>query len=236
MKIMTFNIQNDMKKIPEGKTEALIELIRKENPDVIGLQELNNQMKKVLQKELTEYSFYGRSRFGVNFILDEYNSILIKRNIPVEETTTYSLGRNPNKVRSKNLLSIFPRICTTIVCVYKNQRIKIANTHIDHGLDRTKEYQLSVLYEVLKSNDYPLLLMGDFNMTSSNDNFQSFIKQSNLSDMCSNIGRTCKLSETDKAIDHILSDDRLKIDNVRKIDDFEYSDHFPIICEMDIKK
>ena len=236
MKIMTFNIQNDIKKIPEGKVDAILDLIRSEDPDIIGMQELNNQVKKILQKELTEYSCYGRSRFGINFVLDEYNPIFIKRSIPVQETTTYSLGRNPNKVRSKNLLSVFPRICTTIVCVYKNQRIKIANTHIDHGLDRTKEYQLSVLYELLKNNDYPLLLMGDFNMTSGNDNFKSFIKQMNMTDVCNDMGRTCKLSDADKAIDHILVDDRLITKNVKRIDDFDYSDHHPIVCDMDIKK
>jgi len=71
--------------------------------------------------------------------------------------------------------------------------------------------------------------MGDFNMTSGNDSFQSFIKQINMNDACSDIGRTCKLSESDKAIDHILVDDRLIIKNVRKIDDFDYSDHHPIV-------
>lgn len=235
MKIMSFNIQNDMKKASTNKIEAIVELIKTQEPDVIGMQELTFFVKTELQKKLPEYNFYGRSRYGINTFFDEYNCILTKRNIEVIETSTFSLGKKPYKVRSKNLLSFFPRICTTIVCVLDRRKIKIANTHLDHGFDRTKEYQLSVLYEVLKNTDYPLLLMGDFNMYPGNDNFKSFKVQMGLVDIAEDLGRTCKLSEGDRPIDHILINNQFSFSKVDKLRN-DISDHFPIVCDIELKK
>lgn len=235
MRVVSFNIQNDMKKASNEKIDAIAEFIKKHEPDVIGIQELTFFVKQKLQEKLPEYNFYGRSRYGFNTFFDEYNCLLVKRCVEVIETSTFSLSKTPYKVRSKNFLSVFPRICTTIVCVLDKQKIKIANTHLDHGFDKAKEYQISVLYEVLKNNDYPLILLGDFNMYPGNDNLKTFKERMNLVDVCENFGKTCKKSESDKPVDHILIGPTFEFTGAKKIVD-DISDHYPVMCDVEFKK
>lgn len=233
MKLMSFNVQNEMKKTKDEKVKKIVELIKKENPDIIGLQELTYNLKKQLEKELKEYHFFGRSRFCLNNFLDEYNSILVKRNIEVLEVNTYSLGREPDKVRSKNILSIFPRICTSIVCILNNKKIKVMNTHLDNFHVKTKKYQLSVIEKILKNNTYPIVIMGDFNMYSSTEHLKDFAKNMNLIDVFKNEGRTRNESPKNKPIDHIFVEKQFKYTN-NKIIDSDISDHYPIVCEIEI--
>ena len=235
MKIMTFNVQNTYKKPSPEKISGIIQIISEEKPDIIGMQELTPYLKQQLQKELKEYTFYGRPRFGGFPLVDEYNALIVKKNIAVIETNTYSLGRRPDKVRSRNLLSVFPRICTMIVCVIDGQKVKVVNTHLDHVFTRTKSYQLAVLYELLKDNNYPLVIMGDFNMYPGNDNLKDFIKEMQLKDIGHDLGKTCILSQSDRPIDHILIDERLKHKNLTK-KNIAISDHYPVVCDISLKK
>jgi len=234
MKVMSFNVQNEIKKVKNEKINKIIELIKKEDPDIIGLQELTYKLKKKLEKELKDYHFFGRSRYCINTFFDEYNSILVKRTIEVFEVNTYSLGKRPDKVRSKNILSVFPRICTSILCLLKNKKIKIMNTHIDPFHKKSKKYQLSVISNILKNNNFPIIIMGDFNMHSDNEYLEKFVKSLNLVDVLRNEGKTFKESKSDKAIDHILIGKEFKYSNVRIIES-DISDHYPVTCEIDIR-
>lgn len=235
MKVMSFNVQNTYKKPSDKKINEIIELINEEEPDIIGLQELTPYMKTKIEKQLKGYVFFGRPRLdGIPFA-DEYNTLVIKRNIQVTEVNTYSLSRRPNKVRSKNFLSAFPRICTTVVCIIDGKKVKVANTHLDHLFDRGKNYQLSVIYEIFRKNDYPLLIMGDFNMGSGNKNLKEFADKMNLQDTCHDLGKTCVQSASESPIDHIFADNCITVKNAKKID-ITISDHFPIVCEIEIKK
>lgn len=231
MKIMTFNVKNDMKKVTDEKVREIIEFLQKENPDVIGFQELTFSLKEKLAKELKDYTFYGRSRYGINTFFDEYNSLLVKKNIEIIETATYSLGKNPYKVASAKLGSI-ARICTMVTCIYNKKKIKIVNTHLENKKSNIKIFQLEVLYELLKNNNYPLILIGDFNMISENKNLISFIKKMNLIDTCKNEGKTRDETEANSPIDHILIDSSLKVYKAKKISDISVSDHYPLICEI----
>jgi len=231
---MSFNVKNEMKKLKEEKIQKIVELIKKEDPDIIGLQELTYNLKKKLEKELKTYHFFGRSRFCLNTFFDEYNSILVKRNVEVFEVNTYSLGRRPDKVRSKNILSVFPRICTSIVCVLNDKKIKVMNTHLDNFHAKTKKYQLSVIKKILKNNTYPFIIMGDFNMYSSTAHLKDFARSMNLTDIFANEGRTRNESPKDKPIDHIFIGKEFIYSNNRIIDS-DISDHYPIACEIEIK-
>lgn len=234
MKIMSFNVQNNYKRPTDEKINGILDIINRESPDIIGMQELTPYLKEKLRRELTGYMFYGRPRLGGFPIADEYNTLIVKKYISVVETNTYSLGRRPDKVRSKNVLSAFPRICTSVVCVIDSRKIKIVNTHLDHVFDRSKSYQLAVLYELLKDNEYPLLLMGDFNMYPGNESLKEFVKMLDLTDSGHNLGKTCKESKSDRPIDHILIGNSIEVTNIRKIEN-DVSDHFPLVCEISLK-
>ena len=51
MKIVTFNLQNDLIKETIDKKELLINFIKVENPDIICFQELNFKLKKYIEEK-----------------------------------------------------------------------------------------------------------------------------------------------------------------------------------------
>ncbi|MBQ1230157.1 MAG: endonuclease, partial [Clostridia bacterium] len=66
MKIMSFNIrvrvEHDGANCLDFRREKLISVIRKEAPDVIGFQEVQDASLKWLSEALPEYTFLGYGR------------------------------------------------------------------------------------------------------------------------------------------------------------------------------
>ena len=71
MKIVTFNLQNDLIKETIDKKELLINFIKVENPDIICFQELNFKLKKYIEENIQNYIIVGTSRYQTNNYIDE---------------------------------------------------------------------------------------------------------------------------------------------------------------------
>ena len=236
LKVMTFNIKNTYQnEIRDGvfsaRIEKIIKIIQKENPDILGLQEVTNEVKKIFDKIFVNYHIIGRSRYEKNIRRNEYNLLLIKKEIPVITYTTYSLGLNINKIRSKQLLSMFPRICTYAKINYQGTYINVYNTHLDHFFNKTKEKQLKILENIVSKDDEPVIIMGDFNMSRGNEIFKQFYKP------YLNVATKIKIPTFGKYyLDHILLSGHFSLikSYVHKHENYP-SDHYPVIAEIDFK-
>ena len=149
MKIVTFNLQNDLIKETIDKKELLINFIKVENPDIICFQELNFKLKKYIEENIQNYIIVGTSRYQTNSFIDEYNSILIKKDIDLLETKTFPLYKR----FKHDFFSIFPRICTYVKLKKANQTFQIYNTHLDHLFNYTRKHQLQMLKKHLKHHE-----------------------------------------------------------------------------------
>ena len=63
LKVMTFNIKNTYKKeingkIVSGRIKEIFKIIEKENPDILGLQEVTEEVKKNNRKYFFKLLFY----------------------------------------------------------------------------------------------------------------------------------------------------------------------------------
>ena len=150
MKIVTFNLQNDLIKETIDKKELLINFIKMENPDIICFQELNFKLKKYIEENIQNYIIVGTSRYQTNSFIDEYNSILIKKDIDLLETKTFPLYKR----FKHDFFSIFPRICTYVKLKKANQTFQIYNTHLDHLFNYTRKHQLQILKKHLHTFFY----------------------------------------------------------------------------------
>ncbi len=253
MKIMTFNLKNDMIFTRSHlrwkiRKNIVIQLIKQINPDIIGVQELTPEIKREFKTILSEYEFVGESRNHKDAWMNEHNDIgYLKDKYECLSHHTVWLSHKPSIEGSRLWSSIFPRICTTALIKEKesNQTVAVFNTHLDHLLATNREEEIKIVLDQMKNRkDYPLVLMGDFNTNIQSAALKKLVKSElNLVSVCTNqntMHHGSGKSKTDKLpIDYIFINNRLEVLEAHVIttsfNGIFPSDHFPIICEVQIK-
>lgn len=183
-KVMTYNIKLDYPKEGENswinRKPFFINQLKFYEPDVLGVQEaMPNQMKD-LDSLLPDYNFVGVGRDdGKNE--GEYSAIFYKKNeLKILKSGTFWLSETPEKV-SMGWDAVCNRICT--YALFKNKRSKqkiwVFNTHFDHvgKLSRLNSAKL-IIEKINEFNkkDFPIILLGDFNLEPESENIQ-YIKK-----------------------------------------------------------
>ena len=170
LKVMTFNIRYDN---PDDKLnnwkyrkEAVTKLIRAENIDILGAQEvLANQLKDITQR-LPEYNSIGVGREdGIE--KGEFSPIFYKKDkFSVLKSGYFWLSETP-EIPSKGWDAACERIATWAQLKDKasGKVVFVLNTHLDHvgTLARQKSVELLKKNTALLSEGLPQIIMGDFN-------------------------------------------------------------------------
>lgn len=239
IKIINFNIQNKVKnkKYDGGENaKSFANFINKETPDIICVQELTDAYEKNLKNLIPNYQFTGENRFNQKSIwyshFGEKNAIIT--NLNITKTKTYSLSQDLNKLGKRSLLSIFPRIATVTTVTKENQTFTVINTHLDHLTNIGRKNQLIYLKQIIElNNKYPIILAGDFNLNTENENFQNFVKYMHTKN-CKLVAikentfkppiNPFKISYNFKTPDHIFIPIDFNVENINVIDN-NISDH-----------
>ncbi len=174
IKIMTYNIRLETKddNINEWskRKKGLVSLIKKSNPDILGIQEgLPNQIL-YLSKNLDEYSMIGEGRDGKD--KGEYSAIYYKnKKLKLEKDETFWLSETPKKP-SVGWDAALKRIATVGVftTLNSNKKLVVYNSHFDHIGKIAREKSVNLIINHIKINNYfknAIIVMGDFNSVSS---------------------------------------------------------------------
>jgi len=172
LKIMSYNIKLDYPK--EGKNSwtnrkpFMVNQIKFYEPDVLSVQEaMPNQMKD-LDSLLTDYSFVGVGRDDGKDE-GEYSAIFYKKSgLEVVKSSTFWLSQTPDKV-GMGWDAVCNRVCTYALFQHKKTKetFWVFNTHFDHVGEVAREKSAALILErisTLNTKNYPVLLMGDFNL------------------------------------------------------------------------
>lgn len=241
MKIMTLNLMTDsldlLEKVPfSTRSKAILKMIHQYDPDLIGVQELTENMFSYLQQLQKDYVFFGDSRHSM--YNNEYTSILYKKDKfeQIDGSTSW-LSPHPDKPGSRFLLSQFPRIVTQAHLKEKEtgKILTFANTHLDANLPYMRTRQAKVLLSLLPEEH--VILTGDFNTVSDSPALQILqkrLKDAVSDDMGSTLcGRFGSLSHRYHPIDHIFYTNDILVSETQKIKDtydgVMPSDHYPVI-------
>lgn len=174
LKLMTYNIRLDNQEDGinrwDKRKKGLVSLIKKSNPDILGIQEgLPNQIL-YLSKQLNEYSMIGEGRDGKND--GEYSAIYYKNNkLKLEKDETFWLSKTPEKP-TIGWDAALNRIATVGVftTLNSNKKLVVYNSHFDHIGKIAREKSVNVIINHIKLNDYfknAIVVMGDFNSVPS---------------------------------------------------------------------
>ena len=97
----------------EDRVSSIEELICWNDPDLIGIQELTDDMIPFLPHTFDAYQFYGKARGNEDLYANERCCILFKKDrFDILSGSTFWLSDTPDKCGSFYPGSIYPRIAT----------------------------------------------------------------------------------------------------------------------------
>lgn len=224
--IMSFNTKRNpgIKRLNE-----IVDIVKDNNPDLIGFQEIKSYTEPFLKAKLSDYkTIYNIRGFDNEGIAIYYK----KSKFELLESGHKWLTETPDKM-SKIKDSNSYRILNYAVLKEKfSQKVFMhVNTHIDINKDvQTKQMvEFAKIVKSLKS--YPTLVTGDFNFNPNTSIYSDFINfdydDLSISD-----------SRGNKRIDYIFStQNQFLISDFKVIDHHKYSltasDHFAIYGKID---
>lgn len=247
LKIMSFNsrcvVEADGINCFWNRTERILPMIREEDPDVIGFQEITPAMQEWYVEHLTEYTVVGVGR-GKRYN-DESTAIAFKkRTLRLISADTVMLSSTPRVFGSHyegSDQSACPRCYTKVFL--KHAKIDtpfwIYNVHTDHQGALARQMASVQLLQDLSSHDDLFVMTGDFNAMPDRSEIRMLLSSPHrrvidttaaIEGTFHNFGRFPRLEK----IDYIFADPRMQVESSRAVSDegvegVYLSDHLPVV-------
>lgn len=176
LRVMTFNLRyatadDGLDAWPLRQT-MVFDVLRKFDPDVLGVQEALRLQLDQLEKALPQYVAVGAGRTADGG--GEYASILFRRDrFDLWESGTFWLSDTPTVPGSTSWENELPRICVWARLQDRKtgQRFYVFNTHWDHQSQIAREKSGLLIAERIKNREAqsePVIVLGDFNAGEKN--------------------------------------------------------------------
>ena len=257
LKVMSFNVRlsvdSDKENSWNNRKTDVLKLIEYYHPDVMGVHEPVPQQMKDLKAGLPQYNFVGVGREDGKD-KGEYSAIFYNiEKLKVVKSGTFWLSETP-EVPSKGWDAALPRICSyaQFKDLKSGKQFWAFNVHFDHiGMVARVNSSKLILEKIKEFNtkNLPVILTGDFNLPENTEPIQILSK--NLDDtlyktIAPHYGPTYTWQDFDT---NKIPEDRIdyifvkgfKILTNRTINDrrdnlLYYSDHFPILSDIQFLK
>lgn len=172
LKLISFNVQNNGAPVdPENRARMLRSLLRRENADVVGLQEVTPIFAEKLSK-------IGRYAISLKYRLEdqaEATPILWnKEKFDLVHEEFFWLSETPD-VPGKGFGGKYARVATLVVLQYKNSNRKICclNTHFDFSPENHVASAKLIAEKVAPYGDIPVFVTADFNMHIGSEGYKA---------------------------------------------------------------
>lgn len=252
--VMTYNIRYDNPGDGvnqwSNRKDKVFALIKKYDPEIIGLQEALHHQLQELVSNLKDYEAIGVGREDGKQ-KGEYSAILYKKDrFDVKDSNTFWLSETPSVPGSKNWDAALTRVATWAVFTDKETKkdFILINTHFDHiGKEsRAKSAELLVTQADKLAKSKPLIITGDFNCTREDKPYEVITAQKTipLTDPAPSNppGTFCNFKVNSmecRAIDYIFSSGEWEHSDYKVITDndgMHYpSDHLPVQTTFSLK-
>lgn len=175
IKVMTFNIRygtaSDGENVWSNRRALVVDMLREENPQVVGIQEALREQLDFVLKQFPHFSSVGVGRDADGG--GEYSPLLYDRTrFDVLESQTFWLSDTPQERGTRDWGNHFNRICTWARFIDRsnNRVFRVYNTHWDHQSQPSRLRSGELMAERLRQIELsePLTVMGDFNCGPDN--------------------------------------------------------------------
>lgn len=234
LKVMSYNIHHAN---PPSKTDvidldAIAKVIKDENPDLVGLQEVDrltkrsgniDQAKLLAEKTGMHYQFFK----AIDHDGGEYGVAILSR-FPLS---------NGSKIELPQVIKAESRILAKVeVKIDQKTTLVFANTHLDATrIDSNRVVQMKAILEELKTVKQPVFLVGDLNCVADATPIQ-LMDQQFVRSCISDCAFTIPQDKPRKTIDYIaLKNAKWTVKSHVVIPETYASDHRPVIAVYQIK-
>lgn len=257
---MSYNIRLDLASDGANawpyRREMVAALIRREAPDLLGMQEVLYGQKTDLDRALPEYRLVGVGRDDGKE-KGEYSPLAFRRDrFELVDSGTFWLSETP-AVPGKGWDAAYPRIATWALLRDRRSRrsIRVVNTHFDHvGVVARRESAAQLLRWLKQgaSAKLPTILIGDFNSTPDDPGYKllatpaSGLRDTRLVSRTPAYGPPGTFNafriDADAAapIDHIFVSKRFAVERYAVITQHWGgrlpSDHYPVVVDLALGK
>lgn len=259
--LMSFNIRYATDRDGENRWTArrgmLFDLLRKESPDIIGVQEaLDGQLSDII-RAVNGYTVVGVGRDDGK-AAGEYSAILFKSpRFRVAQSGTFWLSATPEIVASRTWGNRIPRICSWARLIGDGGRaFWVYNVHLDHESQESREQSVQLLLQRIRSRspaNEPVIVTGDFNVEEGNVALEPLLGNANANPPFIDTFRKLHPNETDVGtytafefgrtkgakIDYVLVEpgtEVIRAGILRYSRNRRYpSDHFPVVATVRLR-
>lgn len=176
LQVTSFNIRygtaNDGENRWPLRRDLLIDVLRTEDADLIGVQEALHGQIVEITSAVPAYGVIGVGRDDGK-TRGEYAAILYRRDrFHVAESGTFWFSDTPSVVASRSWGNSITRICTWARLVDRQgDAFWVFNVHLDHQSQPSRERSTALLAERIRARGVasePVIVTGDFNVGEAN--------------------------------------------------------------------
>lgn len=246
--VMTFNLR--FATAPDGdnawphRRQMALDLIKKHDPDLLGVQEALASQVDELRAAFPEFDMVGVGRDD-GLRKGEFSALFYRRSrLGLREGGTRWISATPDKPGSLGGTARIPRVFSWGEFFTENgTRILVMNAHLDHESDSARILGATQMLEWSDRREtLPCLIMGDFNATPESNPLRVLLESQRLSAARPASGPYVTFQGFNPAItegdmiDHILFSREFRLEKV-EIDRTSVggripSDHYPVIARM----
>lgn len=251
MKVVTFNIRGDFG--VDGANDfchrkpLILQKLAREQPDIIGFQEVLPHMAQWMRQSLPGYDIVGCGREAD--LTGEQMTVAFRRGkYQLIEMRTFWLSPTPLTPGTRYPeQSYCPRTVTALLLMESatGQVCRVVNTHLDHEGSVARRLGLEQLLRHLDAVDFlpdaPVVLMGDFNAAPASEELRVLHARPDYADATAGVGGTfhgfMTVTEPEQ-IDYIFvkgaKDLQPPVKWTDAADGVYLSDHYPVCVELQL--
>lgn len=235
LRVMTYNIHhaNPPSKAEAGEIDidAIVNVIRKENPDLVALQEVdvntrrsgNGNQAEMIAEKLGMQAFFGRA-------IDHeggYYGVAILSKCPLTKTKVTPLPEDAAPESEDRVLA------TAEVSLPGGMKVRFGSTHLDVVSPENREQQVRTINEMAAKEPMPFIVAGDFNAAPESSAILELDKR--FTRTCgSDCAPTIPVDKPDRAIDFIAfsKGSPFQVVSQKVIPERYASDHLPVVVTL----
>lgn len=172
LRVMTFNVRmptdSDGANRWDARRDLVVDMLRAEDPDVIGTQELFKRQGDELVARLPSFAWFGEGRQGGD--ADEHMGVFYRKDrLRVRESGNFWLSDTPSRPGSRTWGNLYPRLVTwaRFERIADGATFTLYNTHFPYrDIDEAARIRGAELIRTrllaLPQNE-KVILLGDFN-------------------------------------------------------------------------
>lgn len=235
LRVMTYNIHHCNPPTKPGliDVDAIANVVRYQNPDVLALQEVDVHTKRsgnidqaaLLAEKTGMHVYFGKS---IDHDGGDYGVAILSK-FPLRNGRTLRLPETSNPAAEDRVVAIAD------ITFRNGKQLAIGSTHLDVSTPANRDEQVAALNVIADTLALPLVLSGDLNTTPSTTAFATLLGKYLPS--CTDCGFTIPVTNPKRVIDFVLAARRSGWQPVRSevVNEAYPSDHLAVVAEWIVR-